>query len=109
MPDAEIWEDFRIGDIQRWTFRTFGRWEDVFVRQHQQEVAQVIRRSPKPILKTEHEAAGILRLLHGQVLENRRQRVQQFEHGVLEASASGFLPLLHEAGDRALALTQLGH
>ena len=109
MPDPQIREHFRLGNLHRWTLLAFCRREDVLVRQHQQEVLQVVWRSPEPVLEAEHETAGILRLLNRQVLENSRKRVQKLEHGVLETSTTGLLPLFHEAGDRALALAQLSH
>ncbi len=109
VPDAQIREDLRLGHLHRRPPLTLSGREDVLVRQHQQEVAQVVRRSSQPVLEAEHEAAGVLSLLDRQVLENGGQRVQQFEHGVLKAGATRFLPLFHETGDGALALTQLGH
>ena len=109
VPDAEVGEHFGLRHLHCRALLTFCSWEDVFVRQHQQEVAQVVGGTAQPVLEAEHEAAGILRLLNRQVLENGGQRVQQLEHRVLEAGTSGFLPLLHEACDGALALTELGH
>ena len=109
VPDAEVGEHFGLRHLHCGAFLAFCSWEDVLVRQHQQEVAQVVGGTAQPVLEAEHEAAGILRLLNRQVLENGGQRVQQLEHRVLEASTSGFLPLLHEACDGALALTELGH
>ena len=109
VPDAEVGEHFGLRHVHRWTLLTFCGWEDVLVRQHQQEVAQVVGSTAQPVLEAEHEAAGILRLLDRQVLEDGGQRVQQLEHRVLETSTSGLLPLLHEACNGALALTELGH
>ncbi len=60
-------------------------------------------------MKTEHEAAGVLRFLDRQILEHRWQGVQKFEHGVLKPCATSFLSLFHEAGNRALALAELRH
>ena len=109
MPNAKVREDLGLRHLHRWTFISFRCRKDVLVRQHQQEIAQVVGRTPQPVLKAQHEAAGILRFFNRQVLENGGQRVQQLEHGVLETGASGFLPLLHEASNGALALTELRH
>ena len=108
MPDAEIWEHNRLGDGE---FRAIGFAPGIhiFIGQHQQEVTQVVGRATKPILETEHEGAGVLGLLHRQILQYRGQGIEQLEHGVLEASAARLLALFHEAGNGALALTQLGH
>ncbi len=47
--------------------------QHVLIRQHQQEVFQVLRRTTQPVLEAEHEVAGILRLINRQVLQHRRQ------------------------------------
>ena len=109
VPDPQIWEHLRISHLHGRTIFTFRGWEDVFIRKHQQEVAEVVGSASQPILKTQHEAASILRLLYGQVLEHRGQGVQELEHRVLEPGSTRLLPLLHEASDGALALSQLGH
>ena len=109
VPDAQIWEHFRLGHLHRGAFIAFRCREDVFIRQHQQKIPQIVRRAPEPVLETEHEAAGILSLLHRQILENGGESVQELEHGVLEPGPTGLLPLLHEAGDGTLALPQLSH
>ena len=110
MPDAQIGKHHRVGHLQLGPVR-IAAWEYIFIGQHQQEVAQVVRRSPQPVLEAEHEGARILRLLHRQILEHRRQGVEQLEHGVLEPrrGAALLLALLHELGDGALALAELGH
>ena len=109
MPDPEVRENLRLSHLHLRARLTLRDGEDIFVRQHQQEIAQVVWCSPQPVLKAEHEAARVLRLLHGQIFENRWQGVQQFEHGVLKTGTTGFLPLLHEAGNGAFALAKLGH
>jgi len=43
--------------------------------------------SAQPILKAEHEGAGILRPSPPQILKNRGQGVEQFQHRVLESPA----------------------
>ena len=50
----------------------------------------------------------ILRFFHRQILEDG-ECVQQLEHRVLKTGTTGFLPLLHEAGNGAFALPQLRH
>ena len=109
MPDPEIRKDFGGCNVHHRTLLTFFCREDIFVRQHQQEIAQIVRCSTQPILEAEHEAARVLRLLNGQIFENSGQRVQELEHGVLETGAASFLSLFHEASNRALALSELSH
>lgn len=110
MPDAQVGKHHRIGHLQLGAVGIAARVH-VFIGQHQQEVAQILRCPAQPVLEAEHERAGILRLLHRQVLEHRWQGVQELEHRVLEAGggAALLLALLHELGDGALALAELGH
>ena len=109
MPDTEVGEHLGFCYLHRWTFVSISRWEDIFVSQHQQEITQVVGGSAQPVLEAEHEAAGVLCFLNRQVLEDGGQRVQKLEHRVLETSPSCFLPLLHEACNGTLALTELSH
>ena len=109
MPDPEIWENLRFRHLHRWALFTFNGGEDVFIRQHQEKIPKIVRSSSKPVLKTEHETARILRFFHWQVFENRGKRVQQLEHRVLKTSATGLLPLFHETGNRTFALAKLRH
>ena len=108
VPDAQVGEDLGISHLDLGTVLAVAG-EDVLVRQHQQEVPEVVRGTAQPVLEAEHEGAGVLRLLHRQVLQHRRQGVEQLQHGVLEPGAAGLLALFHEAGDGRLALTELGH
>ena len=108
MPDALIWKHHRFSDLEAGPI-VFAFGIDVFVGQHQQEVAQVVRRASQPVLEAEHEAAGVLGFFNRQVLEHRWQGVQQLQHRVLEAGSTGLLALAHEVGDGALALAELGH
>ncbi len=109
MPNPQIREHLRLRHLHSRTLFTLNSWKNVFVGQHQQEIPEVVRRSAQPILKTEHEASRVLCLLHWQVFENSRKRVEELEHGVLKASSAGFFPLFHEAGNGALALPKLRH
>ena len=109
VPDAQVWEDLRLSNLHGRAVIPFGWREDIFIRKHQEEVAEVVRRSTQPVLEAEHEAAGVLSLFDRQILENRWQRVQQLEHRVLETGTPGLLAFFMEAGDGALALAELGH
>ena len=108
MPNAQVGEHLWLGHNHGGA-AALTPGEDVLVGQHQQEVAQVVWRAAQPILEAQHEGAGVLRLLHRQVFQNRRQGIEQLQHRVLEAGAAGLLALFHEAGNGALALAQLGH
>ena len=88
VPDTQIGEDLRIGYGKLRAVVPFRCREDVLIRKHQEEVAEVVGCSSQPVLEAEHEAASVLCLLHRQVLQHRGQGVEQLEHGVLEASST---------------------
>ena len=63
MPDAQIREYLGLRHLHRRPLR-IPPGENVLIGEHQQEVAQVIRRAAQPILKTKHEGASILCFLY---------------------------------------------
>ncbi len=80
MPDPHIRVGNRLFVVQAIDLGCTGDGligDDVAVHQHEQEVFQVVRRSPQPILEAEHEITGILGLFHRQVLEHLGEGAQQ--------------------------------
>ncbi|CAI8180035.1 MAG: Uncharacterised protein [Prochlorococcus marinus str. MIT 9215] len=80
MPDAQVWEDLWLCHLKLGTLLSFQIGEGVFVRKHQQEIAEIVWCSTKPVLEAKDETARILSLLDWQVFENVWQRVEQLQH-----------------------------
>ena len=74
VPDPLVGEYHRFGNGEVFA-AAVSPWINVFIGQHQQHVAEVVWRSPQPILKAEHEGAGVLGLFHRQIFENRGQGI----------------------------------
>ncbi len=108
MPDAHIRIHHRVLIVEG-SGRCAVILKHVLIGKHQQEILQIIRGTPQPVLEAEHEIACVLGFVDGHVFQHLGQGAQQLEHPILERRPRLLLALAHELGDRTLRLTQLRH
>mmetsp|Transcript_12457 Transcript_12457/g.34666 ORF Transcript_12457/g.34666 Transcript_12457/m.34666 type:complete len:540 (-) Transcript_12457:608-2227(-) len=106
VPDPRVREDHGLRDLDGGQLAGL---RDVGLGDGEQEVLQVLRGPPEPVLQGKHEVPRVLGLVRGEVLEHGGQGPHELEHGLLKAAGALLLLLLHEAGDDRLGLAKLRH
>mmetsp|Transcript_39006 Transcript_39006/g.76697 ORF Transcript_39006/g.76697 Transcript_39006/m.76697 type:complete len:460 (-) Transcript_39006:569-1948(-) len=109
VPDSLGGKEDGLGDAGTVNQFLAGNSLAVGVGDVQQQSAEVLGGTIKPVLKGGDEVPSVLRLFHREVLQDLRERADELEHVFLKFGSSLCLHFLHEVADGALLLPGVAH